>query len=459
MTSPNRRRRRARVASAKRRRTNARVERREGVALLMAIITIGILAVMVADLNETTATGYAIAVAERDALRAEYMARSGLGLTRLLVSQGPALARLFGPIYNSLGYNPPAVMPVWNAAPVILRPFCDYASIESETEDGFDLSSTRGLEGMPGQCEVLAVAENSKINVSDPLHSNDDAARKGVLMQLFAMTGGFRSPSPYDAFFQRLDADGQLNPRLDVISSIVDWWDTDTTRTNFDPGTNTVSASGAEDDPYSRYHDRYRIKNAPFDSLEELRLVRGVTDDFWATFVDPEPDDPRRRQVTVYGSGGVNPNEADPVVIINRLCSFIPENVFCTADGQAERMKFIGLFRTVRQLAPVPLFGTPADFVEFLKGQGRLRQTLANLGPLLGDVVPVPLQIPANKEAQIVGAFITAARILTIQADGVAGRAHVRIRAVVNFDPAWRGPAPTTVTMPTTGIFHHYRID
>lgn len=451
----------AKRSAASRRRERARKRRgkRSGVALLMAIVMIAVLAIMVADLHETTATGLAVAVAERDALRAEYMAKSAMNLTRIVVSQGAPLARVVGPFYAAAGLNPPSVLPVWNVADVLIRPFCDYQGLKDEASTSFEYGSTQGLDELPGRCNVLAVAENSKINVSDPLHANDDAARRSVLMQLFAATGGFASPSPYDGFFQRLDADGQVNTRLDVITSIVDWWDTDTNRTNFDPGNNTVSSSGGEDDPYSRYRDRYRVKNAPFDSLEELRLVRGVTDDFWATFVDPDPDDPRRRMVTVYGSGGVNPNEADPMVIINRLCSFIPENTFCTADGALERQKFIALVRTARSLIPIPLFGTPNDFVEFMKGNGRLRQTLSSFGALMGDIIPAPLQIPADKNAQILGAFITAARILTVEAEGVSGRARVRIRAVLNFDPNWRGPAPVNITMPALGVYHHYRID
>lgn len=458
MTRPPRRSPKSTSRRARRRRTRA-IEKREGVALLMAIITVAILAVMVADLHETTSTGYAIAIAERDSLRAEYMARSGLNLTRVIVAQGPALARIIAPVYAAVGVSPPSVMPVWNIASVLLRPFCDYASLASESDSAFDLASVKGLADMPGRCEVLAIAENSKLNVSDPLHSNDDGARRGVMMQLFAATGGFTSPSPYDAFFQRVDSDGQTNTRLDVISSIVDWWDADTSRTTFDAGTNTVGSSGSEDDPYSRYRDRYRIRNSPFDSVEELRLVRGVTDDFWATFIDPDPDDPRRRMVTVYGSGGVNPNEADPLVIINRLCSFIPTNTFCTADGAGERLKFVAVLRTARSILPLPLFGTPNDFVDFMKGNGALRRTLAPLGAFVGDIVPAPIVIPQDREGEVTGAFITVARILTIQSEGFAGRAHVRIRAVVNFDTNWRGPAPVPVTMPALGVFHHYRVD
>ena len=47
----------------------------------------------------------------------------------------------------------------------------------------------------------------------------------------------------------------------------------------------------------------YRRKNAPYDSLDELRLVRGVSDDFWATFVDPDPDEPQEADHDRVGSG------------------------------------------------------------------------------------------------------------------------------------------------------------
>ena len=45
------------------------------------------------------------------------------------------------------------------------------------------------------------------------------------------------------------------------------------------------------------------------------RWLRGVTDDFWATFVEPSLDDPSERAVTIYGAAKVNPNEATPLAI------------------------------------------------------------------------------------------------------------------------------------------------
>jgi DNA uptake protein ComE-like DNA-binding protein len=55
----------------------------------------------------------------------------------------------------------------------------------------------------------------------------------------------------------------------DVADAIVDWRDADST-----PG-----AQGAEDDYYLSLPEPYRCKNASFDTVEELLLVKGVTKD------------------------------------------------------------------------------------------------------------------------------------------------------------------------------------
>jgi type II secretory pathway component PulK len=53
----------------------------------------------------------------------------------------------------------------------------------------------------------------------------------------------------------------------DVAAAIVDWRDTDTT-----PGTN-----GAENETYTNLPEPYQCKNAPFETVEELLLVRGIS--------------------------------------------------------------------------------------------------------------------------------------------------------------------------------------
>jgi type II secretory pathway component PulK len=54
---------------------------------------------------------------------------------------------------------------------------------------------------------------------------------------------------------------------LPIAAAIMDWRDEDT----------TVSTDGAEDETYSRFSPPYRAKNAEFESVEELRLVAGMT--------------------------------------------------------------------------------------------------------------------------------------------------------------------------------------
>ena len=98
--------------------------REAGIALIIAMTAIAILAVMLADMHESTTTAYMVATTERDSLRAEYAARSGLNLTRLLISQEPAIRALVAPIYQMMIGRPPPMIPIWMYADSILRPFC-----------------------------------------------------------------------------------------------------------------------------------------------------------------------------------------------------------------------------------------------------------------------------------------------------------------------------------------------
>jgi type II secretory pathway component PulK len=61
----------------------------------------------------------------------------------------------------------------------------------------------------------------------------------------------------------------ELLPRMtpELAAAIIDWRDSD----------EDVTAGGAEAETYARLRSPYYCKNAPFDSLDELRLVNGAT--------------------------------------------------------------------------------------------------------------------------------------------------------------------------------------
>ena len=60
-------------------------------------------------------------------------------------------------------------------------------------------------------------------------------------------------------------------------------------------------------------------------------MVRGVSDDFWANFVDPDPNDAHRRNVTIWGQGKVNVNTANAQTILALVCGATkPPATVCT---------------------------------------------------------------------------------------------------------------------------------
>lgn len=453
--------------------------RERGVALILSLVTILILAVVLADMHQSTSMSYALADTQEDRLQAEYLARSGINLTRLLVAAEPQIRQAVTPVYSAMmGGRRPPQLPVWTYANQVLQPFCDYERAQGMRDStGIDFSAAEGLGNTGGRCEIVSFSENSKLNLNNGLHMQGDQARANVAMQVFAMTGGLQQPSPYDALFERRDPDGQITSRLDIVAALVDWWDADQQRTAFDPGTGAITNdAGGEDDIYQSFRDPYRVKNAPFDSLEELRYVRGVGDDFWATFVEPDPDDPTQRSVTVYGSGKVNPNEARPEVLLWRSCAILQGTTLCTPE---EAQKFVFLLGMVRDLAPIPWFENHNHWVEFLEGRGQLYGMLASLA---GDMMFAPITIPAAQKNAFRGALVFGAAIITVQATGLVGYCpsddampedeedeesggglgrctRVRIRSVLNFENRWTPPPPNAGTMPALGIFHHWRVD
>lgn len=436
----------------------------EGVALILAITTVAILTVMLTDMHETTGTAFAVSNSQRDALQAEYMAKSATNLTRLLIAKEPEVRRFIDPLYRGATGQPAPQLPVWNFVNELLAPFCTPEDQrDTLMELGIDFGDTVGFEDLPGECHVVVVSENGKVNVNDPLFLDGERARNNVAQQLFSLTGGQLPESPYDALFTKEDDTGTLTTRIDLITSVIDWWDRDIQRTDFDPGAGVTrtGGTGAEDDSLYQLNDNpYRNKNAPFDSIQELRLVRGFTDDFWATFVEPIPNDPTSRIMTIYASGLINVNEANSQVLLGRICSYAPEVTLCT--DPLEGLKFTQILTTVRQLIPIPLFGRPTDLLDFIEGKGNEKALYRMITGFLGEdseLVFLPVEIPEEQRTPLARSFATSAQIFTIQATALVGRSQIRIESVVNFHARWVPPPPNTGRMPGLGVFHYYRMN
>ncbi len=412
---------RARTGRA-RLRWRARSSRR-GVALVMVLAAITILAVFLVEVQNESSATLAAAVAERDALKAEYLARSGVNLSRLLVGTEPTVRRAIAPLFMMLRAKPPQI-PVWEFSDQLLGAFNDARGAEAfRTLANVDPRTGNHLGlGGNGHFEVVIVDEDSKLNVNVAARG-DIISETRLMAQLLALMG----PQQYNSLFEQLDGDEQHSDRSAICGAIIDWADSDENMHPCDPTATGPIAAGAEDNFYQLIGLPYLRKNAAYDSLEELRLVRGISDDFWATFIEPEPDKPDKRIVTVWGQGKINVNSANAHTLLALVCANAPEAPLCIDPLQAQAFVMgVSLARTFTRGAP--LFGSPKDFVNTVKGKGMVGPMLAALG-----LEPVVFK----SESELKNMVTTESKMFSIYADGVVKghrrETRVRIHAVVDF--------------------------
>lgn len=132
-----------------------------------------------------------------------------------------------------------------------------------------------------GLASYVITDENAKLNL------NALARDEGGLRRLFAT----------------LFPDG-IEGADTAIDSILDWADADEYH----------RANGAESDYYQTLKPPYKSKNGDFDSVTELRRVKGFSPKIFAAL---------EKVLTVYSTGALNPNTASPEAL---LASGMPQD-------------------------------------------------------------------------------------------------------------------------------------
>lgn len=431
------------VLTSKRRRRKAR---ERGIALVMVLGAIAILTVMLAEFQDETSAELAAATAQRDSLQAEYMARSAVNLSRLLIASEPTMRKAIAPLFMFMKKTPPQ-LPVWEFSDRLLGAFNDEeASKDFASTVGLDMSLGKNL-GMPGgRYELVIVDEDSKINMN--LGASNDIAHIRLAQEII----GLIAPPQYSPMFEQKDGTGQWSDRFQTCQALIDWADTDEQAFNCDMSqlSGAQSSAGVEDGWYTLLPRPYRRKNAPYDSLEELHMVRGVSEDFWGTFIDPEPSNPKKRVVTVWGTGAVNVNTANAQTLLAVICAGAPQADICASADQAATF-LTGVTMARGMTMGAPLFGSTRDFVAAMTGAGQL-------GPLLATLGMKPVQFKSQSEFQ--KSITVESKMFSIYAVGIKKgyrrETRVKVHAVVDFRnaPALGQTAPppgTTGATPASG--------
>jgi len=422
--------------SAHLRRSKRRTLGRErGVALILVLGALTILTVMLTESQDESSADFAAALATRDQLVAEYAAKSGVNLSRLLIAAEPTIRKGIGPILGLLFGGTVPQLPVWDHAPRVLGAFNDKdGAAEFATLSGLDTTNGQNLGFDGGGFDIEIVDEDAKIDVNSVA-----AASSFAKARLGAQLAGLMAGPQYDPLFSNHDSDGAYSDRITTCGAILDYIDSDQDddRSFCDPTSTTAQQAGAEDGFYQSLKQPYERKNAALDSFEELHRVRGMSEDFWSTFVDPDPDDPRKRTLTVWGQGTVNVNTANPQTLYALVCSPANVDVMNTPmchDPMAAGT-FLGAFAMVRAFTRgAPLFGSPDLFVTSMQGKGLF-------GPVLAALGMQPVVFKSNN--QLKQQMSTESKVFSIYATGHVNsggrKTRIKIHAVVDFRGA---PAP-----------------
>jgi hypothetical protein len=287
--------------------------RPRGMALILALVTLVLLSTAVIEFAYSARVNLVMATNERDQLKSQYLARSAVNLSRLLLAFQYALqdetrgtedemGRMIGQAMRRSNFQ------LYQYIDLLMGPF-NSGRIDIPL-GSIDLESMGigGFGQFSGNFEVEVIPEEGRIDLNG-------FAREGVrqqdLLQLCMMVLDGR----YDSIFEERDRFGELMDRARVVQNIIDFIDLDEEGLMLGDDCSIQGTSGDESRPYDRDDDHdIRPRNAKLTHVEELYMVHGVSDVFMEAFKD---------HVTVYGVGRPNLNVATAPVLYAVLCQHV----------------------------------------------------------------------------------------------------------------------------------------
>lgn len=293
---------------------------KRGIALLMVLVTIAVLASTVVEYSYQNRITLALASNERDELKSYYLARSAVNISKLLLSFQFALQSESRETEDDMGQLIGRAMrrsnfQMYQYIDLLLGPF-NSGKIESPI-GGINLSET-GVEGFgdfTGEMTSKVIPEDGRINVNNFAKIQLD---DGDLAQLCAMVLDPR----YDEMFEKKDVLGNLMDRAKTLQNILDFIDPDESGVTIGNDCIIQGTSGDELSDYDRSDSRIRPHNAKLVDVSQLYQVLGISDPFMNEFSN---------QLTVYPIGKPNLNVAQAPVFYSVLCQNL------AVDGQSAK--------------------------------------------------------------------------------------------------------------------------
>ena len=291
-------------------------EKSKGIALLIAIFMTAMLLLFMSDMIVNSTVEVKLAAANRDNVKAEYVAKSGLNLATFLIATDFAIDITMHELQGNKYIPSDSGQDIW----ALLNGFPiggDTVELVEAFREGFDLSKLSDdrvlskLKELDGQFSLVVSDEMSKINI------NYCAVGQGI--KCSTMLLALMSCPAESSFLEEKKVVAK-----EIVAHIRDWADTDS---------NVEEASGAssETDPYADREPKVFPKNAYFDTIDELKLIPGWDDEIHEVFspyltVYPIPSQ-TAQQSEVY----LNLNSADRSL----LACLLPKSALECAESAA----------------------------------------------------------------------------------------------------------------------------
>ncbi len=416
------------------------VRRQRGAALLVVMVAVALVTAVAVELAYQARVSMQIAGNGRDELKAQALARGSVALGRLVLhfqvkldeSAGRSQA-LVGALTPGGAAGQAAAMPrpqLWKLVPVdslLVANLFGGGWSDDRRPGGAGPGAGPGPGGAAGgggpaapegqgpgggpaapEGHFKAVLDDEDRKVNAQFDALDSAGLQGARLDSFLALVADRR---WDFLFDREDANGQRTTRTDLAAHLKDWVDDDQVQSSvtglpsrpFEPG------FGDENYVYDRGPDRYKAKNARFDSLDELFLVTGVSDALLGAFGD---------RLTVYlgqnSKMNVNADDQEELLRNARIMADPPQQPILSDPTFAERLQ-----KSVRQLSMGGFLSiSPFQFAQLLE--------------TMGLTVNATYQQAANTDQR--GGFTDRSRVFRVRGVATVGSVEKAVEAVVTFD-------------------------
>jgi hypothetical protein len=389
-----------------------------GVALLVVLITVAVMGALSTEFAYNTRTNIWMAGNVTSDTQAFYHARSATEIATLAVNAKRNFPQMKAAL-SLMGKGGGAKLEIWRQA-------CEFVKIFSTGKASFfgldilDLTQEEAVGVKKGvfTCEVSAEDSRANLNAaaSDPPHMVPNVGKKGRPSRKRANGRDQLGLKLYGLFRPFLES-GEFDSEdelVEVIANIMDWTDSDETKTDIGPDGRFIDSGAAESTDYGAHG--YDSKNARMDTVGEVQLIEGMPSDVYCKIRD---------SLTVFSTGKLNVNDADLGTLKGVLCEALPDDamklLMCwnILPGQIapmdEALIALETCRDLKKAAYSTPFTNMNQFVQFFQ----------KFPGIIGDGTAIPINSRLVKEH--LGVMTTMVRISSHGGYGRTKREHITV--------------------------------